>query len=396
MEATKAAIKKFKWTRELVFLMATVFFAQLGFGFQNGVSTNFFVHDLGLGGDRVLWLTGIREIPGLLLVFIAALMVRMSLPQRTMVALVLMALGYGMYALVHSYTALIVGALISSVGFHNWSPLQSSLGMGLVSKAESGKIMGRLSAVGSVASLAGMLLIALAVNQLGFRAFYVMAGVAFLVGAVLVTRLPASLGAEGKDDRRMVFKRRYWLYYVLTFFEGSRTQVFFAFASWVLVEIYGMSAQALPLLLIASRVVNMVGSPRMGHWIDRFGERRVLVISYLGLAVSFAGYATLHSIWFLSVLYVVINFLVISRVALSTYVNRISLPGDLVPTLSAGVSVNHITSVTMSLLAGTLLQLVGYETLSWGAAVMIVISVPFAMMVRAERYTGEDMNASLA
>ena len=25
---------------------------------QGGVSTNFFVHDLGLGGDRVLWLAG--------------------------------------------------------------------------------------------------------------------------------------------------------------------------------------------------------------------------------------------------------------------------------------------------------------------------------------------------
>ena len=370
-------------TADLVILMLTVFFAQLGLGLHSGVSTNFYVDELGLGGDRVLWLTGIREIPGLLLVFVAALMIRMPLKHRSAVALALMALGYGAYAMVHSYLALIVVALVSSVGFHFWMPLQSSLGMSLVPKAEGGKILGRQSGVSAVAALGGMMLISLTVAKVGLRAFYVLAGIVFVIGAVMVLRLPSGIGREdGRTEQRIVFRRRYWLYYVLTFFEGSRTQVFFAFATWVMVEIYGMGAETLPLLLIASRIVNMVGSPQMGKLIDRIGERRVLVASYLGLAASFAGYAMLHNVWMLAALYITINFLVISRVALSSYVNRIALPGELVPTLSAGVSVNHITSVTMSLLAGTLLSVVGYEVLSWGAAVMILISCPFAFMIR--------------
>jgi predicted MFS family arabinose efflux permease len=374
---------KTHWKRDLAIFMATVFMAQLGLGIHSGVSTNFLVQEMGLEGKEVLWLTGFREIPGLLLIFLAALMVKLPLSRRTAVSLVLMAIGYGGYGLSRSYTFLVATALISSVGFHNWMPLQNSLGLSLVPKEESGSILGRISAVGAVASLGGMLLITLLVNTVGLRVFYGVAFVVFLIGAAIMMQLPTTVGhGDGGSNDKIVFRKRYWLYYVLIFFEGSRTQVFFAFSTWVMVEIYGLNAQTLPLLLIVSRLVNMVGSPMMGKAIDRFGERAVLVTCYAGLAAGFISYAMAQSIWALAAIYVVINFLVISRVALSSYVNRISLPGDLVPTLSAGVSVNHITSVTMSLLAGTLLSLVGYQTLSFAAAGMIALSIPFAFMVR--------------
>ena len=63
-----------------------------------------------------------------------------------------------------------------------------------------------------------------------------------------------------------------------------------------------------------------------------------------------------------------INLLVTLSIGLSTYVNRIAPREELTPTLSAGVSINHITSVGMSLVAGTLLTIVGYQALCWGAA----------------------------
>ena len=153
-----------------------------------------------------------------------------------------MAVGYGGYGLSRSYTFLVATALISSIGFHNWMPLQNSLGLSLVDKEKSGSILGRVSAVGAVASLGGMLLITLLVNVIGLRAFYAGAFVVFLIGAAIVMQLPPTLGHgdRGSEDK-IVFRKRYWLYYVLTFFEGSRTQVFFAFSTWVMVEIYGMN-----------------------------------------------------------------------------------------------------------------------------------------------------------
>ena len=370
------------WTRNVIILSLTVFFARFGSGLQGGVSTNFFVHDLGLGGDQVLWLAGIREIPGLSLIFLAALMMRLPQSRRAFLSLLLMGLAYGSYALVHSYGALIAMALIASVGFHNWMPLRSSLGMGLVGRKRSGRVLGRLNSVGSLASMGGMLMVALFSERLGLRPFFAFGGLFLIIAAITAYRLPRDIGASVEKTPRIVLRKRYWLFYVLTFFEGSRTQVFYTFGAWVLVDNYGFNAQRMSILLIASGIVNFILSPYMGNWVDRFGERLTLAASYVGLVLVFIGYATLHDPWALSGLYIAINFLVMFRIGLHTYINRIAPDEDLSPTLSAGVSINHITSVGMSLVAGTLLRFIGYEGLCWGAAGVILVSIPFALAIR--------------
>jgi predicted MFS family arabinose efflux permease len=112
------------------------------------------------------------------------------------------------------------------------------------------------------------------------------------------------------------------------------------------------------------------------------GERTTLSISYVALALCFVGYATIQNVWFLSVMVVAINLLVTLSMGLSTYVNKIAPSEELTPTLSTGVSVNHVASVGMSFLAGALLPVLGYQALSWAAAIIILLSVPFALAMR--------------
>lgn len=370
------------WTSNVLLLAVAVFFASLGQGLQGSVTTNFFVQDLGLDGQRVLWLAGIREIPGLLLVFLAALIMRLPLSRRAGAALLLMALGFGCYALVHSYLPLVIAVLIGSVGFHNWFPVQSALGMGLVTKERSGRILGAMNAVAALASIVGMGMVILMSEGLSLRPFFLFSSAALAVGAAIVLRLPTGIGASHPESPRLVFRKRYWLYYVLIFFDGCRTQVFSAFGPWVLVQFYRVTAAQLAILMIASRVVNLLTAPQVGEWIDRLGESRVLTASYLGLAAGFVGYATFHHIWLLALTYVAINFLYMFRIGLDTYANRIAPSEELSPTLSAGVSVNHITSVGVSLIAGGLVASVGYEALCLGAAAIVVLSCPFALSLR--------------
>jgi predicted MFS family arabinose efflux permease len=159
-------------------------------------------------------------------------------------------------------------------------------------------------------------------------------------------------------------------------------QVFGTFGTLILVQNYGLDARQISLLLVVSGIVNFVLAPRLGQLLDIVGERIMLSASYVALALCFIGYATVHNVWFLCAMLIGINLLVTLRIGLSTYVNRIAPPEELTPTLSAGVSINHITSVTMSLLAGMLLELVGYEWLCWGAAGIIFLSVPFALAIK--------------
>ena len=120
----------------------------------------------------------------------------------------------------------------------------------------------------------------------------------------------------------------------------------------------------------------------MGQLLDTVGERTTLSVSYILLALCFIGYATVHNVWFLSLMLIGINLLVTLRIGLSTYVNRIAPPDEVSPTLTAGVSINHITSVSMSFVAGILLSIIGYEWLSFGAAMVIFLSVPFAFALK--------------
>ena len=70
------------WSQYLIILAGAVFFSRLGQGLLSGASTNFFVDDLHLSSKQVLWLAGLREIPGLGLIFIAALIAHWPLSRR--------------------------------------------------------------------------------------------------------------------------------------------------------------------------------------------------------------------------------------------------------------------------------------------------------------------------
>ncbi len=176
------------WSRYLIILACGVFLSRLGQGLLRGVSTNFFVDSLDMSGKQVLWLAGIREIPGLALVFIAALIMRWPLSRRAAASLLLMGLGYGLYTIVHSFSALLVVAVVASLGFHNWSPLQSTLGLALTKKEEAGRVLGALAAVGSLASIVGMGVTAALATTLPLRRFYIFGGVVIAVGGAPVIK----------------------------------------------------------------------------------------------------------------------------------------------------------------------------------------------------------------
>ena len=124
-------------------------------------------------------------------------------------------------------------------------------------------------------------LTALLATTLPLRAFYIVGGIVIAIGGLLVFRIPTDVGKRMETERRMILKGRYWLYYVLTFFEGSRMQVFGSFGTLILVQNYGLGARQISLLLVVSGIVNFLLAPRLGHLIDIVGERITLSASYV-------------------------------------------------------------------------------------------------------------------
>jgi predicted MFS family arabinose efflux permease len=375
------------WTSSLIILMTSVFIQNFGQGLFRASSTNFFVDTLGMSGKEVMWLQGLREVPGLALIGIAAVTMHMRLIRRVAWSAVLMGVGYGLYAVVNSYTGLVAVAIIASLGFHIYFPLESTLALSLVKREQAGRVMGFLSSSRALASIAGMgavIVVAQVAESLSLRWYFVLGGALTIAAGLLLLRIPSHVGKTETEQPRLLLRRRYWLYYVLILFEGTRTQVFGSFGTLILVQHYGMTVGTIGLVLLGSSIVNLIGAPIMGNLLDRYGERRSLSWGYVALALCFVGYATVHNAFFLTLFLIGINLLVTLSMGLSTYVRRIAPEEELMPTLAAGVSINHVTSVGMSLLVGSLLALVGYEALCWGAAVIILLSVPFALSIQVE------------
>lgn len=387
------------WSRNLILLAIPVFVFNFGNGLFNGVSTNFYVETMGFDGRQVLWLAGLREIPGLALMFVAALLIKMPLAYRAGLSMIIMGVGYALYAIAGSFASLVAVAIAASLGFHLWMPLRNALAMALVPREQSGQVLGAITAVQSFATIVGVGAVALLStvwSGIPLKIYFVIGGALIVLGSVFLFRLPKTLGAPPKNERRLLLKRKYWVFYVLTFFEGSRIQVFHAFGTLVLVQSYGWDVGKISALLLVSSTVNFLAAPYLGRALDRLGERTTLTASYVLLALCFVGYATIHNGLVLGILLVLINLLVLLHIGLQTYVNRIALPEELTPTLSAGVSINHVTSVGMSLVAGSLLALVGYEVLCWGVVGVILLSVPFALAIRAERPLAAQADAAPA
>ncbi|MBC7316871.1 MAG: hypothetical protein H5T70_10665, partial [Chloroflexi bacterium] len=164
------------WSQNLILLATATFLYSFGNGLFSGVSTNFYVQTLGLSGKQVLWLAGLREIPGLGLMFIAALLVRLPLSYRAGLAMLIMAVGYGLYALVGSFWGLVAVAIAASLGFHLWFPLRNALGMALVPREQSGRVLGALTSAQSLAAIVGMGAVALlskVASSIPLRAYFV-------------------------------------------------------------------------------------------------------------------------------------------------------------------------------------------------------------------------------
>lgn len=383
-----ARLDRTLWTPHLVLLASAVFLLMFGEALYGGVRTNFFVETIGINERQVLWLEGIREIPGLLLILLSALIMHIPLSRRASASVLAMGFSFICFALVRSYTALVAMEVAASAGLHSWMPLQSALGMSLAPRERAGRVLGALAAVSALASICGVGAVALSTRlfpALSLRGYYVLGGVMIIGAAALLWRLPAYVGATATPPPRLLLRRRYWLYYVLNFFEGSRKQILGSFAALVLVQSYGLATHQLSTLLLASALLNFFASPFLGRLLDRFGERITLGVSYLLLTLCCAAYASLRQVWLLGALFLCIKLLVVLEMGLSTYINRIAPRQELTPTLAAGISVNHITSVGVPLLAGALFPIVGYEGIFWGAGGLILLSLPFTLSLRAPR-----------
>jgi len=363
--------------RGLVFLSLAVAFAGFTMSLQLGVNSNFVAEEMGLSGFEQGLLETCREVCGIVALGVLAILAGVAEPLVAAAMLVLFGLGIGGYAFVHDYLWLVLVSLVWSQGLHVWMPLPNSMALALAEPGRAGRRVGQVHAAGAAGSGLG-LVAALVLYLMGvkIRPLFLVAGAAGLLAAVACLGIPRNIKTPGP---RLVFRRKYSLFYLLNFLEGWRKQIFVAFAGFMLVRMYGADLRTMLLLWIAIRAISWVASPPVGRLIDRVGERRTLVFYFVCLTLFFIGYAVIQNKFVLYAVYVVNGAFVVFSMALTTYVNRIAPPREHTPTLSMGVAMNHVAAVLMPLVGGLLWKFAGYQWTFLAGAAATALSVLAAL-----------------
>jgi len=151
-----------------------------------------------------------------------------------------------------------------------------------------------------------------------------------------------------------VVRRRYWLYYALTFMGGARRQIFVVFAGFLMVEKFGFSAADITLMFLANGALNMFFAPKIGQLIGHWGERKALTLEYIGLIGVFVAYAFVSDPSIAVGLYILDHLLFSLAIAQKTYLQKIADPKDMAATAGVAFSINHIAAVVLPALYGLL------------------------------------------
>jgi len=383
------------WRRPIAYLFLTAIAMPLSFSTWNALLNNFVIEKAGFTGVEIGWLHSLREVPGFLAIGVILILVVMREQVLSVAALILLGVATAVTALFPQFAGIMVVTFLSSVGFHYYETVNQSLQLQWLTKARAPKVIGQLLAAGSAATLVAYLAIISTWKSLGLGynfVYMVSGGATVLITLYLIFAVP-QFEAPHPQEKKMILKRRYWLYYGLEFMAGARRQIFIVFAGFMMVERFGFEVQEITALYLINLVANMIFAPFAGQAVAKWGERNMLTVEYIGLVCVFAAYGGVYyfgwSVWVGASLYVLDHFFFALALGRKTYFQKIASPGDIAPTAAVSFTISHIAAVFLPVVLGYLWVRSPAEVFGL-AALMACGSLAFALMIPRHPAEGQE------
>ena len=382
----------------------------IAFGLKNGIQNNYLSEIVHIDEFERGIVDAFRELPGLLLIFILALMYKFTDSKVFKIGVALMAGGLAGLLLTSASDFfltkifVVLFMVIFSTGEHIIMPVRCTIAMDLAKREKSGASLGITTSINQLGTIAGLLIVTgifffleksglSRIDITGYRIVFGIAAALMTTAALVAAALKETTLKAPRQ--RLYFAKKFTKYYIMEVFYGARKQIFLTFAPYVLIRKYETDPSMMALLLAICSVFIMLCSPLIGKLIDKIGYKKVMVADTLILVVVCLLYGFAHR-WFsyaIALIVVYCNFVLdqvisVAAMANNVYVQRISADKEeITATLSTGISVNHIFSVSIALIGGWIWKTAGIEVLFLMSAILGFISSIFAATIKkSEEY----------
>ena len=348
-------LSKFRGRPEFL-LLITAAAVPLSFATWQALLNNFAIERAAFGGAEMGILQSLREVPGFLAFLVVFLLFLCREQTIAYMSLLLLGVGTLVTGWFPSVVGLYVTTVVMSLGYHYFETVHSSLCLQWIDKDKAPELLGRVIAVGAFSSIVvyGFIWITFELLGIDFSLVYFLGGGATVVIGLVCWLLFQQFPVKVKQNRQMVLRRRYWLYYALTFLSGARRQIFVVFAGFLMVEKFEFDVAMISILFLVNAVLNMLFAARLGRLIGNIGERRILIFEYVGLTIVFTAYAFVSNAAIAAGLYIIDHFFFALAIAIRTYFQKIADPADIAATAGVGFTINHIAAVVLPAVLGFL------------------------------------------
>ena len=397
------------------FLSVLILFG-VSFGLYRGIQDNYLAEIIHITPFERGIVEFFRETPGLLLILILALMYRFADSKIFKIGIAVMAGGVAGLLLTSTgpffmtKLLVVVFMVLFSAGEHIIMPVRATIAMDLAKREKAGASLGLSNSISQFGNIAGFILVMgifFLLKKAGFdRTDIIGYRIVFGISTALMTTAALVAAALREttlksERRRFYFAKKFYKFYMLEVFYGSRKQIFLTFAPYVLILQYGADPSIMSLLYAICAGFGMVCSPLVGRIIDKVGYKAVMVADTLILIVVCIMYGFAHRLFPPGIAFIVVcaNFVLdsiisIASMASNVYVQRIATnQEEITATLSTGISVNHIISIFIALMGGWIWKVTGIEVLfSLSAFLGLLNSIYAATIRKDEEYRSEISN----
>lgn len=366
-------------SKSIIIYMMLISVVAIGLGMSDSIFANYFKDAYSVNAQQRAFIEFPRELPGVICILIVTSLSFLGDLRIALLAQILSCIGITALGIfTPSFNMMMIFLFINSLGMHIFMPLQDSIGMSLAEPDKIGERMGRFGSLKALMSFLTGIVVFIGFRT-GFFSFqtdtkivFLLSAIAFAIAIVLCIILLKQAKKENlsildkKPKQKLVFRKEYRYYYLLTIFHGVQKQIAYVFGSWVIIDLFLKGADVMTFLTTTGSFMGIFFIRKVGKWLDKFGIKTMMYIDAISFIVVYTLYGfivwgiedgalgiTGFSVGLIYVLYLLDKLSMQLGVVKSVYLKSIAIsPEDVTPTLSTGLSLDHIVSILAAQVSG--------------------------------------------